>query len=78
MGKLKLDEIWNKFEETCTNKSPYDLMIWKKIWLDHFSENYNFEYVFNTNFFLPIKFRDFEGSIIGDKDIVDYADSELE
>ena len=47
-------------------------MIWKKIWLDHFSENYNFEYVFNTNFFLPIKFRDFEGSIIGDKDIVDY------
>ncbi len=72
MGKLKLYEIWNKFEETCTNKSPYDLMIWKKIWLDHFSENYNFEYVFNTNFFLPIKFRDFEGSIIGDKDIVDY------
>lgn len=72
MNLSKIQNIWNNFEEKCIEKTPYDLIIWKRIWLKHFSEEYNFEYIYNNNFFIPIKFKDSKGSIIGDKDIVDY------
>tara|TARA_Y100000768_G_scaffold353131_1_gene305210 strand:- start:15713 stop:16657 length:945 start_codon:yes stop_codon:yes gene_type:complete len=72
LSKINLYKTWNDFEVSCSDKSPYDLRIWKEVWLRHFSEDYNFEYISNSNFFVPLKYRDFEASIIGDKDIVDY------
>lgn len=72
MNNIKLNQTWNDFERTCLHKSPYDLQIWKEIWLNHFSEGYDFAYIKNSNFFIPIKYRNSEASIIGDKDIVDY------
>lgn len=72
MISSKIENIWKNFEENCKEKTPYDLMFWKSIWLKHFSEGYNFEYIYNDNVFIPIKIKDSIGSIIGDKDIVDY------
>jgi len=68
----KIENIWKDFEENCKYITPYDLMFWKSIWLKHFSEGYNFEYIYNGNLFVPIKIQDSIASIIGDKEIVDY------
>lgn len=72
MNKPNLNQTWNDFEKACLEKSPYDLQIWKEVWLNHFSEDYDFEYIKNDNFFIPLKYKNSEASIIGDKDIVDY------
>jgi hypothetical protein len=72
LNKPNLNQTWNDFEKACLEKSPYDLQIWKEIWLNHFSEDYDFEYIKNDNFFIPLKYKNSEASIIGDKDIVDY------
>ena len=72
MNKPNINQTWNDFEKACLEKSPYDLQIWKEIWLNHFSEDYDFKYIKNDNFFIPLKYKNSEASIIGDKDIVDY------
>jgi len=72
LNKPNLNQTWNDFEKACLEKSPYDLQIWKEVWLNHFSEDYDFEYIKNDNFFIPLKYKNSEASIIGDKDIVDY------
>ena len=70
MNKPNINQTWNDFEKACLEKSPYDLQIWKEIWLNHFSEDYDFKYIKNDNFFIPLKYKNSEASIIGDKDIV--------
>ena len=64
--------IWESFLKKSTEKTPYDQMIWKNTWINHFSDGYKFEYLHNEDFFVPLKIKDSIASIIGDKDIVDY------
>tara|TARA_B100000678_G_C18214710_1_gene504834 strand:+ start:1582 stop:2535 length:954 start_codon:yes stop_codon:yes gene_type:complete len=64
--------IWESFLKKSTEKTPYDQMFWKNIWINHFSKDYKFEYIYNEDFFVPLKINDSIASIIGDKDIVDY------
>ena len=64
--------IWESFLKKSTEKTPYDQMIWKNTWINHFSNGYKFEYLHNEDFFVPLKINDSIASIIGDKDIVDY------
>ena len=62
--------IWESFLKKSTEKTPYDKMIWKNTWINHFSNGYKFEYLHNEDFFVPLKINDSIASIIGDKDIV--------
>ena len=64
--------IWESFLKKSTEKTPYDQMIWKNTWINHFSDGYKLEYLHNEDFFVPLKIKDSIASIIGDKDIVDY------
>ena len=72
MASSDINNIWESFLEKNPEKTPYDHMIWKNIWINHFSYDYKFEYFYNDDFFVPLKIKDSTASIIGDKDIVDY------
>ena len=43
--------IWESFLKKSTEKTPYDEMIWKNNWINHFSNGYKFEYLYNEDFF---------------------------
>ena len=72
MASSDIVNIWESFLKKSTEKTPYDQMIWKNNWINHFSNGYKFEYLYNEDFFVPLKIKDSIASIIGDKDIVDY------
>ena len=70
--RSEIESIWENFEKSCLEKTPYDLKYWKNFWIKHFGQNYKLEFIYNDSFFIPLKIEDNIGSIIGGKDIVDY------
>ena len=73
---MKFDELdinkWEDFESKSIDLTPFDKFSWKKIWVNSFDENYNYQLAYNHNFFIPIKILNDHATFIGDKDVVDY------
>ena len=73
---MKFDELdinkWEDFESKSIDLTPFDKFSWKKIWVNSFDENYNYQLAYNHNFFIPIKILNNHATFIGDKDVVDY------
>ena len=63
---------WADFEKKTNQITPFDQLSWKKIWIEHFGNNYDGELIFNDIFFAPIKIKNKVASFIGSKDLVDY------
>lgn len=63
---------WSDFEKNTTQITPFDQIIWKKNWIEHFGNDYQGELIFNDLFFAPIKIKNKVASFIGSKDLVDY------
>ena len=57
---MKFDELdinkWEDFESKSIDLTPFDKFSWKKIWVNSFDENYNYQLAYNHNFFIPIIF----------------------
>ena len=68
----KLINTWIDFEENTTQITPFDQLVWKKNWIEHFGNDYQGELIFNDIFFAPIKIKNKSASFIGSKDLVDY------
>ena len=68
----KIINTWSDFEKNTTQITPFDQIIWKKNWIEHFGNDYQGELIFNDLFFAPIKIKNKVASFIGSKDLVDY------
>ena len=55
LASSNIVNIWESFLKKSTEKTPYDEMIWKNTWINHFSNGYKLEYLYNEDFLCRLK-----------------------
>ena len=67
--------ILSKWEQSISDSiflTPFDLISWKKIWIDNYGKNFQDSFYFGDNYFAPLMKNKGEISFISSKDLCDY------
>ena len=67
--------ILSKWEQSITDSiflTPFDLISWKKTWIDNFGKDFQDSFYFGDNYFAPLMKNNGEVSFISSKDLCDY------
>jgi len=67
--------ILSKWEQSISDSiflTPFDLISWKKIWIDNYGKDFQDSFYFGDNYFAPLMKNKGEISFISSKDLCDY------
>ena len=67
--------ILSKWEQSISDSiflTPFDLISWKKTWIDNYGKDFQDSFYFGDNYFAPLMKNNGEISFISSKDLCDY------
>ena len=67
--------IISKWEQSISDSiflTPFDLLSWKKTWIDNYGKDFQESFFFGDNYFAPLMKNNGEVSFIASKDLCDY------